>query len=219
MIAGPLTENDGVQQGVGAQAVAAVDADVGALAGGVNPGNAGQAVNVGLDAAHDVVHPRANGHGLLNHVHAGQVNADFPDLAELLHDQRFAQVGAIQEDAAVDAVAGVDFGLFGPGNHVAGSQLHHVGSVPLHEAVAVLVPQVGALAAGGFGQQDATAGQGGGMVLDHLHVHQADPGVVSQRHAVAGDDEGVGGGFKNASATAGAENDRLGADGVNLTRA
>ena len=55
-----------------------------------------------------------------------------------------------KQDAAVDAIAGIDFSLFGAGHNVAGGQFHHVGGIFLHEAVAVFVQQVGAFTTGRF---------------------------------------------------------------------
>ena len=216
MIAGTLPKNDSVEERIGPQAVAAVNADIGALPGRIDAGNSGLAVDVGFDAAHNVVHPGADGHRLPRHIDASQVNADFPNLAQLFGNQGFSQVGAVQKDAAVDAVAGVDFGLLGPGDYIPGGQFHHIWGILFHKAVAVFVPQISAFAPGGFRQQYAAARQGGGMVLHHLHIHQAGPGVISQRHPVPGDNQGVGRGFKQPPAAPGAENDGLGADGVDL---
>ena len=219
VIAGTLSEHDGIQQGIGPQAVAAVDADIGAFPGGIDAGNGSQPVNVGFDAAHNVVHPRTDRHRLPRHIHPGQVNADFPNLAQFFGNQRLPQVSAIQKDAAVDAVAGVDFRLLGPGHHIPGGQFHHIGGVLFHKAVAVLVPQVGPFPPGRLGQQHAAAGQSSGMILHHLHIHQPGSGIVSQSHAVPGNNQGVGRGFEKPAAAAGAENNRLGPDGVDLAGA
>ena len=82
-----------------------------------------------------------------------------------------AQVAHVEEDAAVDAAAFVDLGLLGARDDVAAGQLHHVGRVLLHEALAGGVEQVGALAAGALGNQHAGALQGRRVELHHLHVH------------------------------------------------
>ena len=101
MFAGAFAEDNGVQKGVRAQPVAAVNADAGAFAGGVNARYVGQAVHVGFDAAHHVVHAGAYRDRVADHVHPGQVDADLPDLAELLHDQRLTEVAAVQHDTTV----------------------------------------------------------------------------------------------------------------------
>ena len=218
MIARAFAKDDGVQQRVCTQPVAAVNADAGALAGRVHAGQIGLAVDVGADAAHGVMHAGADGNRVCDHVAAHQVDADLADLAELFHDKCLAQMAAVQVNAAVDAVSGIDLGLLSPGDHITGGQLHHVGSVLLHETVAVFIQQVGALAPGRFGDQHPTACQGRGMVLDHLHVHQFGPGVVGQSGAVPGADQGVGAGLEDPAETTGAEDDGLRPDGVDLAR-
>ena len=125
-------------------------------------------------------------------------------------------MAAVQVDAAVDAVSGVELGLLSAGHHVPRGQFHHVGGIALHEPFAVLVQQVGALATGGFGYQHAAARQSRWVVLDHLHVHQLGPSVVSQGHAVPSDDQGVGAGLEQAAQTAGAKDHRLGPDDEDL---
>ena len=84
MIAGAAAEDERVEQRVRAQAVAAVDRDAGALAGGVQARDRRRAVGVGLDAAHDVVLAGADEDRLAGDVHAGEVLADVDDLAERL---------------------------------------------------------------------------------------------------------------------------------------
>ena len=58
MLGGAPAEDERVEQGVRADPIRAVHADAGGLAGGVEPRDWRQAVDVGLDAAHDVVHAR-----------------------------------------------------------------------------------------------------------------------------------------------------------------
>ena len=77
-------EDQRVEQRVGAEAVAAVDRDAGHLAGGVEAGDRRRAVDVGLDAAHDVVLARADLDRLARDVGAGEVPADVDDLAQRL---------------------------------------------------------------------------------------------------------------------------------------
>ena len=63
------------------------------------------------------------------------------------------------------------------------------GAVLLHEALAVGVEQVGALAARALGDQEAVLDQRRRVVLDHLHVHQRRADAVGLRDAVAGADQ------------------------------
>ena len=60
-------------------------------------------------------------------------------------------------------------------------------------------------------------GQRRRVVLDHLHVHQRRAGAVGQGDAVAGADQGVGGGVEDLAVAAGGEDHGLG--GEQLQRA
>ena len=95
---------------------------------------------------------------------------------------------------------------------VARGQLHLVRRVALHEALALGVEQVGALAAGALGDQEALAGQRRRVVLDHLHVHQLRAGAVGHRDPVAGADQRVGGRLPDLAVAAAGEDHRLGAE-------
>ena len=95
---------------------------------------------------------------------------------------------------------------------VARGQLHLVGRVLLHEALALGVVEVGALAAGALGDQQAEPGERGGVVLDHLHVHQRRADAVGHGDAVAGADQGVGGGVVDLAVAAGGEDHGLGGE-------
>ena len=90
-------------------------AHVGAFAGGEQALNAAPsllpgyiprpALNVRLDAAHDVVVAGLNRHGGFKDICAGVIARQLIDLRELGHDQISAQVAQVQEDAAVYAPA------------------------------------------------------------------------------------------------------------------
>ena len=84
VLAGAAAEDQRVEQRVGAEAVAAVDRDAGDLARGVEALDRRRAVDVGLDAAHDVVLAGADQDRLARDVDAGEVLADVDDLAQRL---------------------------------------------------------------------------------------------------------------------------------------
>ena len=211
--AGAAAEDQGVQQRVGAQAVAAVHRHAGALAGGVEAGHLGLAVHVGLDAAHHVVVAGLDVDGLLGDVRAREVAAHVHDLAQRLVDALGADHGDVQRHGAVgEAATLVDLGLLGARDHVARGQLHLVGRVLLHEALALGVVEVGALAAGALGDQQPDPGQRGGVVLDHLHVHQRCARVVGHGDPVAGTDERVGGGVEDLAVAARGQDHGLGGE-------
>ena len=175
VLAGAAAEDQRVQQRVGAEAVAAVDRDAGDLAGGVEARDRRLAVDVGLDAAHDVVLAGADHDRLARDVDAGEVLADVDDLAQRLEHALARHDRDVEVDAGAvgaDAAALVDLGLLGARDDVARGELHLVGRVLLHEALALGVEQVRALAAGALGDEEAVLDQRGRVVLDHLHVHQ-----------------------------------------------
>ena len=162
------------------------------------------------------MHTGANGHGLLRQVDAQEVHGHLIDVLKALVNLLPPKVAQVQENAAVQASAFVDLRLLRTGDHVTRGQLHHVGGVPFHEALSVGVDQVCAFAAGGLGDEHAVALERGGVVLDHLHVHQRRPGSIGERHPVAGADQGVGCRLVQAAKTTGRQDDGPGLDDVQL---
>src|SRR3954453_1201551 len=208
--AGAFAEDQRVEQRVGAEAVAAVDRDAGGLAGGVEAGDVGAAVDVGLDPTHRVVVARLDVDRFAGDVDAGEVAADEDDLPQRLAHALARDDGDVERDRPVgEAAALVDLGLLGAGDDVARGQLHLVRRVLLHEPFAVGVEQVGALAAGALGDQEPLARQRRRVVLDHLHVHQLGAGPVGHRDAVAGADQRVSGRPPDLAVATGGEDHRL----------
>ncbi len=143
----------------------------------------------------------------------GEVAADQDDLAQRLVDALARHHGDVEGDRAVrEAATLVDLGLLGAGDHVAGGQLHLVRRVLLHEALAVGVQQVRALAPRALGDQEALAGQRRRVVLDHLHVHQRRPDAVGLCDPVAGADQRVGGRLPDLPVATRGEDHGLGAE-------
>ena len=91
--------------------------------------------------------------------------------------------------------------------------------VVLQVAAALGVQQDAAFATRGFGDQDAGAGQAGGVVLNELHVLQRHARAVGQGQAVAGFDGAVGCEREDAAEPAGADDDGVGAHDVQVARA
>src|SRR2546426_12349051 len=75
--------------------------------------------------------------------------------------------------------------------------------VILQVAVAILVQHVTALSTRCLSDENAGERKAGRMVLHEFHVLQRSPGAISQRHAVAILDVGVGGEGENAAAATG----------------
>ena len=159
---------------------------------------------------------RPDRHRLGDHVDAGVVQRGLVDVLELRLDELGAEVADVEEHAAVDAAPLLDLGGLGAGDAVAGGELPHVGGVTVHEALALGVEEVGALAAGGLREQHAVASERRRVVLDHLHVEQRRAGAVGEGDAVAGADERVGRRLEGTADAAGGQDDRLGRHLVQL---
>ena len=185
----------------------------GAFAGRVEARDRRLAVDVGLHAAHHVVVARLDVDRLARDVHAGEVAAHVHDLAQSLVDALARHDGDVERDRPVgEAAALVDLGLLGARDHVAARQLHLVGRVLLHEALALGVVEVGALAAGTLGDEEPEARQRGRVVLDHLHVHQRSADPVRHGDPVPGADQGIRGGVVDLAVAAGGEDHGLGGE-------
>ena len=102
------------------------------------------------------------------------------------------------------------------GDDVAGGQVDDRRGVALHEALALAVEQPAALAAHGFGDQDAQAGQARRVKLVKLHVLQRKSLAEDDADAVAGEGVRVGGGLVHSARTAGREHDGLAVKDVDL---
>ena len=111
---------------------------------------------------------------------------------------------------AADAAALVDLGGDGAGGDVARGQLHGLGRVPGHEALALAVDEVAALAAAGLAHEDVRGEQARGVELDELHVLHGHAGVVGHRRPAAGADDGVGGVAVDAAGAAGGHDHGVG---------
>ena len=189
--AGAAAERDRLHQRVAAEAVGTVDGDAGDLAGGVEPGHLGQAVGVGLDAAHVVVGARPDRDRLVNRIDAGVDHRQLARAGQARQDLLRAEVGQVEEDGAVDAAPFVDLGLLGTGDDVARREILRGRGVAHHEALALRVAQDAALAAAALGDQDPAREHRRRVELHELDVLQRQAGAQRHRHAVAGAGIGV----------------------------
>ena len=219
VVACGFAKHQQVQQGVGAQAVGAVHRHARTFAHGVEAidhrvvvgGRLGDhlAVDVGGDTAHLVMDGRHHRDGLFGDVHVGKVVANFVNRGQALHDGLGPQVVEFQMHivfVGAAASAFLDFLVHATGHEVTRCQVFQGGRIALHETLAQAVEQNRAFATAAFGQQHASTGHASGVELPKLHVFQRDARTCGHAQTVAGVDEGVGGGRKNAtSATGGHE--------------
>src|SRR5918997_4218638 len=200
---GPPAEDEQVGERVPSQTVGPMQ-PAGALAGCEEAGHVGGArLGVDLYAAHRVVDGREDLHRLPGDVYVGELEELLVHGGQLLHDALVAEVRDVQVHAAVLATAALlHLGVVGPGHHVAGGELHPLGVVALHVALALGVAQEPALAAHALGnEQPAHAGgpdHPRRVELHHLHVHELGPCVVGEHDAVAGPLPRVGGYLEDA---------------------
>ena len=206
-----LPKTQGLDEGVGGQAVGAVQAGVGDLADGVEIVDGGLAEQVGDDAADHVVGGGVDGDGLFGGVDV-EGDAHVVDAGEAVFEGLFGHVAGVEEDVGV-----LGFGHLaehGAGDDIAWGEFGH-GVIVGHEAVAVAVDELGAFAADGFGDEGARGAgdvDGGGMELDHFHVAQDGAGAEGHGLAVGGGDGGVGGFAVEHAGAAGGEDSFAGQD-------
>ena len=123
----------------------------------------------------------------------------------------------VEEDVVLllaDAAALADLDGHGARDHVARGQVLGVRRIALHEALALAVGEVGALAARTLGDQHACAVDAGGVELHELHVFQRQAGAQHHGVAVAGLGVRTGAGEVDAAIAAGGDDGLLGAEAV-----
>ena len=134
-------------------------------------------------------------------------------LGSLLAHRVGRQVRDVEEDAAARRAAALGhLGVDRARDDVAGRELHPLGVVALHEALAVRVAEHAALAAHGLGHQQARDARRpdhpGRVELDELHVDELRARLVGERVAVAGALPRVRGDLVAAAGAAGREHER-----------
>src|SRR3990170_4205687 len=225
VVAGGAPEDDDVEQRVAAQTIRAVHRYAGALTHRIQSWyrllGAGVhrhhhlAEAVGRDAAHAVVRRRIYRDRLLDRVHMGETHGQLADAGQAFFYDLRAQVIHLEQHVVLRgpaAAALVHLGVYRAAHHVARGEIPGLRRVALHEAFAVAVDQVAALPAHALGDQYPDAGDARGVELHELHVLQRGAGAQRDGHAVAGVDEGVGGGAVDARGAAGGDQRRLGLD-------
>ncbi len=123
----------------------------------------------------------------------------------------------VQEDVvlvAAHAAAFADLHGHRARDHVARRQVLHGGGVALHEALALAVGEVAALAARALRDEAAGAVDAGGVELHELHVLQRQAGAQHHGVAVARAGVGGGGGEIGAAVAAGGQHHELRAEPV-----
>ena len=199
-----------------------MDANTGALPGGVEPGQRRGRLAVGNDAPHGVVHRGQHRYGRTRGINTEELLCQLIDLRQALAQLLLAEVAQIQvHDLAVRAIDGAPLLFFMPvrlAETIARAEFHRLvtGSgfsrakpVVLQVAVAILVDEKTALAAAGLGKQEPRARHAGRVILHEFHVAQRNAMPVGHCHAIAGDDPAVGVFPEDATCATGGHDDRL----------
>ena len=215
-------EHHQVEQRVGAEPVGAVHRHAGRLAHRHQPRHdrvglvAGRPQHFGADiggnAAHVVVHGRQHRDRLARHIHAGEHPRGFADAGQPLVQDLRAQVLQVQHDVffvGPAAAPGIDLQRHRARDHVAAGEVLGGRGVALHEALALAVGQVAALAARPFGDQAAGREDAGRVELHELHVLARQAGAQHHGVAVAGAGMRRGAGQEGAPVAAGGQHHGL----------
>jgi 3-dehydroquinate synthase len=204
---GTGAEDDAFQQGVAGEAVGAVDTGAGDFAGGKEARDGGEAVEIGMDAAHGVVGGGMDGGGLFGEIEA-VVEAGLEDAGEVVLHDAGGEVGHVEKH--VGGAGAGDFRDNGAADDVAGGEF-------VGEALAGGVAEEGAVTAEGFREEESGGAievEGGGVELDEFDIADDGAGAPGHGDAIAGGDIGVGGVLVDAAEAAGGEQDGVGEDGV-----
>ena len=223
--AGGATEDHEVQQRVAAQAVCAVDGNAGHLADRIEAIDSRVLaarvlrerlpVDVGGDAAHHVVAGGHHGDGFSDRVHMGEGAREFENPRQTGVEHVRTEVVELEQYVILvgpHASAFEQFQDHGASHHVAAGQVLRRGGVALHEAFAVGVDEIAALAPASFRHEHARAVDAGGVELPHLDVLHRHADAQRHAHAVARVHQRVGGAGVDAAGAAGGEDRRPGLD-------
>ena len=123
-------------------------------------------------------------------VDAQKLHAHFANQRQALVDPLGAQVSQIEMDViealrSRESAALQDLRHLRTGNDIARRQLHHLGRVLLHEALAPVVAQVSAFPAAAFRHEDARWHQPRGVELQELRVLQGQTRAVRDGLSIA----------------------------------
>ena len=183
-----FAEDDGLHQRVGGEPVSAVNAGAGDLAASVEPGHRGPSVNVGADAAHEVVGRRRNGDGRGAHIDTdrGTVGIDPREADGQVH---IVEARTVEDDGI--GTLSAHLGDDGAGDDVAGREVLLLRGVAGHKRFARAVAEDRAFATDGLAYEKgrrAGQAQGRGVELVELKVSHFCPGFEGESDAVAGRD-------------------------------
>ena len=131
---------------------------------------------------------------------------------------RQIELNVVEPVGSREAPAFQDFRHFRAGDDVARRKLHHLGRVLLHEALALVVAQVAALAAAALGHEDARGHQTRRVELEELRILQSQARAVGDGLSVARDGLRVSGETIEVPQSPGGDQKSLAAQNEELAR-
>ena len=167
------------------------------------------------------MHGRQHRDRLAAQIDAGEDLGALGDAGQPLVQDLRVEVIEVQVDVVLfgaHAAALADLDRHRARDHVARGQILRVRRVALHEALAVGVGEVAALAARALGDQHAGAVDAGRVELHELHVLQRQAGAQHHGVAVTGAGMRRGAGEIGAAVAAGRQDGLLGAEAVHACR-
>jgi hypothetical protein len=199
--AGAPPEDRALEQAVGPEPVRAVHAAARTLARGEEtphrraPGREHVPLDVDGEAPHRIVGGRANRESVDRRIKTDQALREPLDLGQAGADALRPEVAKIQPERlfqVAHATAGLDLGVLGARDDVARRELHLVGRVPRHEALALRIDEVTSFASARLAQEHAGRVEPGRVKLQHLQIHGRGSAAQGHGQAVAGVGEGIG---------------------------
>ncbi len=182
-----LAEDEAFEQGIGREAIGAVQPALGAFTRRPQPGHIGARIQVHHHPAASVV---LRGHD--RDRRCRHVDPDADELVVNRREMRLHEVRALVADIEMDIIEpeALDLGVDRARDHIAGCELHALRVVEGHEAFArARIVEPPALAAHRFGDEevlDLEIVETGRVELHHLHVGDARARAPRHRDAIAG---------------------------------
>ena len=211
-----MGEHDRFEQRVGSQAVGAMQARTGDFADGEQAGQGRLTLQVGRDAAAEVMGGGHDGHRLGGEVEA-RLTAGLVDVREAFGEVSLGDLRGVEQNVGHAIL--LHHGIDRAGDDIAGREVAERMEV-LHEGPQGEVAQDRAFAAHGFRDQGTTTVrrfQGRRMELDHLHVTDFGARAVGHRDTVAGGDVGIGRELIDLAGAARRQHHRRGGEGFDAS--
>jgi hypothetical protein len=224
------TEDDQIEEGVGAKTVSTVDGDAGSLTTGEETGNdlvlalgvLGDDLTgvLGRDTTHVVVDGGKNGDGLLADIDTSEDGGGLGDTGQTLVENLGGQVRKLEVDVVLvgtDTTALTDLHGHGTRDNVTRGKILGGGSVTLHESLTLGVEKVTTLTTRTLGDQTSSAVDTSRVELNELHILVGKTSTGDHGHTVTSASVSRGTREVSTSVTTSGQDGVLSAESVNGT--